>query len=70
MDTRMTLDIEPLLDSEDVGRLLRMSARNVRNLRIRGILQDVRLPGTRGLRFKPATIRALLQEQDETTSAR
>lgn len=59
--------LERLLDAEEVGKLLRKTPRAIRMLRTRGILSAVTIPGTRGLRFKQATIRALLEQGDLTT---
>lgn len=61
--------VKQLLDVVETGRVLGKAPRTIRDLAKRGVLQAIRIDGTRGLRFRPESLQRLI-EQNETTSGR
>jgi excisionase family DNA binding protein len=53
--------VEPLLDSEDVGKILGRHPRTVLNLAAAGEIPCVRL-GLRGVRFRPSDVQRFIDE--------
>ena len=64
MDSKSTAVLEELLDCEAAGRALNKAPRTVRSLVARGLLPVVRIEGTRGLRFRPESVRRLIQDSE------